>query len=250
VWLISQKRTTDVASTLLDVARSDPSPEVQKEAIFWLSQVHSPQAITALDSVLFSAGTDEMRKQAIFALSQDRGDDRARQSIRRAAESEKMSEEMRGEAIFWLGNAGLADLDYFKTLFQKTKGVELRKRIVFAVGQTRLPGASAWLVDMARDKTADIEVRKDAIFWAAQGSSVDFAQLSSLYDQSKGDAELQDQILFVLSQRKEPAAVDKLMDVAKNDASTERRKQALFWLGQKQGDPRVTKFLHDIIMRP
>jgi HEAT repeat protein len=248
LWLISQKRSPDVVSTLLEVARTDPSTEVQKEAIFWLSQTHSDQAVTALDSVLFSAGTDEMRKEAIFALSQQKRDDRARQAIRRAAESEKLPEEIRGEAIFWLGQAGLADLEYFKTLFQKTANIELRQKIIFAVSQTRLPGASAWLIDMARDKTVDIEVRKDAVFQAGQARTVDFALLSSLYDQSKGDDAFQEHILFVLSQRKEPAAVDKLMDVAKNDSNIERRKNALFWLGQKN-DPRVKQFLRDLISK-
>jgi tetratricopeptide (TPR) repeat protein len=246
VWLISQKRSTDAVSTLLDVAHADPSVEVQKEAIFWLSQAHSAQAVTALDSVLFSAGNDELRKEAIFALSQQTRDDRARAAIRRAAESDRMSEDLRKEAIFWLGQAGLADLDYFKTLFQKTANIELRKQIVFAVSQTHLPGASAWLIDMARDKSADIEVRKDAVFYAAQGKSVDFAQLSSLYDQSRGDEAFQEHILFILSQRKEAAAVDKLMDVAKNDSNIERRKNALFWLGEKN-DPRVKQFLRDLL---
>jgi tetratricopeptide (TPR) repeat protein len=248
VWLISQKRSTDVVSTLLGVASTDPSTEVQKEAIFWLSQARSEQAAAALDSVIFSTGTDEMRKEAIFALAQQKSD-RARQAIRRAAESDRMSEELRGEAIFWLGQSNLADLEYFKTLFQKTTNIELRKKIVFAVSQTRLTGASAWLIDMARDKSVDIELRKDAIFYAAQGKEVDFARLSSLYDQSKGDDAFQEHILFVLSQRRETAAVDKLMDVAKTDPNLERRKNAIFWLGQRKNDPRITQFLKDLIIK-
>jgi tetratricopeptide (TPR) repeat protein len=246
IWLLSQKRSTDVVSTLLDVARNDPSVDVRKESIFWLSQAHSDQAVTALDSILFSAGDDAMRKETIFALSQNKQNDRARQAIRRAAEDEKMSMDMRSEAVFWLGQSGLADLDYFKSLFQKTTNVELRKKIVFAVSQTRLQGASGWLIDMARDKSADMEVRKDAVFYAGQAKTVDFALLSSLYDQSKGDGAFQEHILFVLSQRREPAAVDKLMDVAKTDSDIERRKNALFWLGQKN-DPRIKQFLRDLI---
>jgi hypothetical protein len=57
---------------------------------------------------------------------------------------------------------------------------------------------------------------------------------------------MQDQILFIYSTRREPAAVDKLMAIAKSDADIERRKQALFWLGQKN-DPRVKQFLRDIL---
>jgi tetratricopeptide (TPR) repeat protein len=249
VWLLSQKRAPDAVSVLLDVARSDPSTEVRNEAIFWLGSSHSAAAVTALDSVLFSGADDEVRKNAIFALSQQKQDERARAAIRRAAEDERLSRDVRNDAIFYLGQAGIADLDYFKTLFRKTKDIELKKNIVFAVSQTRLPGASAWLLEMARDKSADIEVRKDAVFQAGQSKMIDFAQLAALYDDFKGDAEMQDQIMFVLSQRKEPAAVDKLMDIARNDSNVERRKQALFWLGQKN-DPRVKQFIRDIVLKP
>jgi hypothetical protein len=55
-------------------------------------------------------------------------------------------------------------------------------------------------------------------------------------------------VIFVYSQRREPAAVDKLMDIAKSDADIEMRKQALFWLGQKN-DPRVKQFILDLIRK-
>jgi len=69
VWMIAQKQSPDIVSTLLDVARNDPSTDVRGDAIFWLSQTHSPQAIPALDSVLFSTGDNEVRNKAIFSLS-------------------------------------------------------------------------------------------------------------------------------------------------------------------------------------
>ncbi len=249
VWLISQKRAPDAMSVLLDVARSDPSNDVRTDAIFWLSSTRSPAAVTALDSVLFSGADDEIRKNAIFALASQKQDERARAAIRRAAEDEHMSRDVRNDAIFYLGQQGLADLEYFKALFRKTKDVELKKNIMFSVTQTKLPTVAAWLLDIARDKSVDIDLRKDAVFDAAQGKMIDFAQISSLYDESKGEGEMQDQIMFVLSTRKEPAAVDKLIDIAKTDQSTERRKQAMFWLGQKN-DPRVKQLLRDIIMKP
>jgi hypothetical protein len=54
--------------------------------------------------------------------------------------------------------------------------------------------------------------------------------------------------LFIYSERREPAAVDKLMAIAKSDPNSELRKQALFWLGQKN-DPRVRQFLRDLIIK-
>jgi len=249
VWLLAQKRASDAVSVLLGVARSDPSNEVRSDAIFWLGSSHSAAAVTALDSVLFSGADDEVRKNAIFALSQQKQDDRARAALRRAAEDEHLSRDVRNDAIFHLGQAGIADLDYFKALFLKTKDIELKKNIMFAVSQTKLPTSKAWLIDIARNKSVDIDLRKDAIFDAAQGGAIDFAQLSSLYDESKGEGEMQDQVIWVLSQRKEPAALDKLFDIAKHDPNVERKKQAMFWLGQKN-DPRVKQLLRDIILKP
>ena len=60
--------------------------------------------------------------------------------------------------------------------------------------------------------------------------------------------EMKDQMIFVLSQRREKAALDKLMDIAKNDPDRDMRKKAMFWLGQSR-DPRVSDFLSDVINR-
>jgi TolA-binding protein len=250
VWLISQKRTSDVAQTLVDVARSDPDGEVRGEAVFWLSQTRSDIAVPLLDSILFTSRDEEVRKKAIFSLSQAAGrNDRARQSLRRAAEDEKMSDDLRGEAIFWLGNSHVVDLVYFKELFHKTKDPGLRERILFAVQQSQSPEATVWLQDLARDKSVDVETRKNAIFNLGQRKSTDLNSLSAIYDGAKGEDEIQDQVIWVYSQRREPEAVDKLLAIAKTDPNIERRKQALFWLGQKR-DPRVNQLLRDLIIKP
>lgn len=246
VFLLSQKRGPDVATTLLDVARNDPSTDVRGDAIQWLSQTKSEAAIPALDSVLFQSKDTDIRKKALFALSQLSRDDRARAALRRAAESEQMPADVREDAIFWLGQGRTVDLDFFKELFRKTQSVDLRKKITFSVSQHSSPEATAWLLEMAKDKSYDVDVRKDAIFWLSQRSLVDMNGLQSIYDGARGDDDIQKQIIFAYSQRREPAAVDKLMDIAKSDPSVAMRKEAIFWLGQKK-DPRVKQFLRDLI---
>jgi HEAT repeat protein len=245
VFMIAQKRGPSVVPTLLDVARSDPSTDVRGDAIFWLGSSRAEEAIPALDSIIFQSRDDEVRKKAIFALSQQRRD-LARQTLERVAQDEKIPDDVRGDAIFWLGQNGIADLDFFKTLFKTTKNAELRSRLLNGVATGRQPGAGAWLLDVARDKSFDIDTRKNAIFWASQRREVDLAAINGLYDQSRGDEQLQDQILFIYSQRREPEAVDKLMAIARSDPNTELRKKALFWLGQKN-DPRVKAFIMELL---
>ena len=250
VWMLAQKRAADVPQTLLEVARNDPSADVRGDAVFWMSQTRSELAVPLLDSILFTSKDEELREKAIFSLSQlANGNERARAALRRAAEDEKMSEELRGNAIFWLGQGRLVDLAYFKALFKKTTDRELREKIVFSVSQGQGAEPTAWLQELARDKTVDMATRKNAIFHLSQRRGVDLDVLSAIYDQSKGEDEIQDQVLFAYSQRRESAAADKLLAIAKNDPSVERRKQALFWLGQKN-DPRVKELLREILIRP
>jgi HEAT repeat protein len=246
VFLISQKRGAEVAPTLLDVARSDPSTEVRSEAIQWLSQTRSEAAIPALDSVLFQSRDEDVRKKAIFALSQLSNDPKARAAIQRAAQDEQMPEDIREEAIFWLGQSRTMDLAFFKTLFTSTRNPDLRKKITFSVAQHRSPETAAWLLEVAKNKSFDMDVRKDAIFWLSQTSSIDVDGLQTIYNASRDEEEIQKQVIFVYSQRREAAVVDKLMEIAKTDPKIENRKEAIFWLGQKN-DPRVKQFLRDLI---
>jgi HEAT repeat protein len=92
-----------------------------------------------------------------------------------------------------------------------------------------------------------METRKQALFWAGQGGA-SVADLTSLYN-TMDEREMREQLIFVYSQREEPAAVDKLLEIARRDSDAELRKKALFWLGQSD-DPRAAKALQDIIEQP
>lgn len=246
VFLLSQKRGPQVAPTLLDVARNDPSTDVRGDAIQWLSQTRSELAIPALDSVLFQSKDDELRKKAIFALSQLSRDDKASAALQRAAQDERMPEDIREEAVFWLGQSRTVDLAFFKTLFTNAKNTDIRKKITWSVAQRRSPEATAWLLEIAKNRSFDMEVRKDAIFWLSNSAGVDIDGLQSIYNASRDEEEIQKQVIFVYSTRREPAIVDKLIEIAKSDPKVENRKQAIFWLGQKN-DPRAKQFLRDLI---
>ena len=247
VYMIAQRRGDDVVGSLLDVARNDPSSEVQNDAVYWLSTTRSDRATAALDSILFQGSNTDLRNRAVYALSQV-GTERASQALRRAAQDEKLPEDVRGQATYWLGSAKLADLEFFRSLYKSTRSNNVHSQIIQAVVGLKTPEATAWLIDMAKDKTLDRESRKNAIYWAGQQRVVDMDQLNTIYEQARGDNDVQNQVIYVYSQRRESAAVDKLMAIAKSDQNIEMRKTALYWLGQKS-DPRVKEFLRDLIMK-
>ena len=248
VFIVSQKRGDEATTLLLDVARADPSEEVRGEAIQWLGQVHSPRAVAALDSIASSATDDEILGKAIFALSQSR-DERSDAALRRIAADERKSSHARTQAIFWFGQThrDADDMRFLRELFSRAHDDEIQGSIIQAMAQAHTSEAMRWLVDLARDKSLSIEARKNSLFWAGQ-SGVDLRQLIGLYDEMKGQTEIQNQLIFVFSQRRDRDAIDKLMDIATNDPDRDLRKQAIFWLGQSH-DPRVQKFLLDLINR-
>jgi HEAT repeat protein len=126
--------------------------------------------------------------------------------------------------------------------------VSTKDKIIFSISQTHSDGNDQWLLDQAVNTKNSMELRKQALFWAGQTGSVDLAKLGALYDKAT-ETEFKNQVIFVLSQRsKSPEAVDKLIDIAKNEKDRELRKQAIFWLGQSH-DPRALKALQDLINR-
>jgi HEAT repeat protein len=90
-------------------------------------------------------------------------------------------------------------------------------------------------------------MRKQALFWAGQGG-VSLGELTTLYS-NVGDQQMREQLIFVYSQRDEPQALEKLIEIAKRDPNPELRKRALFWLGQSD-DARAVEALQEIIEQP
>ena len=245
VFLVSQKKTEATEDILLDAARNDPDPEVKEQAVFWLSQVGTDKAVTALDSILRRSDDQGLQEKALFALSQHHSA-RATAALRAYVERKDVSDEMREKAVFWLGQSDDPENSAFlRTVYGRTDSGALKQKILFALSQSRGTENQQFLLDVARNKSETIEVRKQALFWAGQSGTIGTAELASLYG-TIPDRELREQVIFVLSQRSDAAAMDKLIDIARKDPDPELRKRALFWVGQSK-DPRATQLLQDIL---
>lgn len=245
VFLVSQKHNAQTADLLLSIARNDPDQEVREQAVFWLGQVPDERAVDLLEQILRTSKDEDLQNKALFALSQHRSP-RGSAILREFAVRDGASEDLRGQAIFWLGQRNSADNnDFLRQLYTRLNSEELKEKVIFSLSQRKGQGNEKWMMGLAIDPKENIELRKKALFWAGQ-SGVGIDEIIPLYSRI-GDQEMKEQVIFVLSQRSNtPAAVDKLIDIAKTDKDPELRKKAIFWLGQSR-DPRVQQFLLDII---
>ena len=245
VFLVSQKRSAETSRILLDAVRSDPDKEVREQAVFWLSQVPGEETVAALDSILRDSDDTDVQDKAIFALSQHRSA-RAGAILRAYAERRDAPSDLREKAIFWLGQQRSADnAQYLKTLYAKLETDDLKEKVIFSLSQMGGADNYRWLMDIALNQNENIEIRKKALFWAGQGHNVDVADLVRLYD-SMNDREMKEQLIFVYSQRREEAALEKLFQIGKNDPDRELRKKAIFWVGQSRS-PRAAQYLQELI---
>lgn len=251
VFLLSQKRTSETEDLLIDIIKNDPSPSVRGQGVFWMGQVRTDKAAVALEEIATSSPDMDLRVKAMHALH-EHGSARAAALLRRLAESSQTPENVREQAIFWLGQRRSAEnADFLRGLFDRIgkgeRNDDIRKKILFSLSQMRAFGNDRWLLNIALDTANSEDVRGHAL-WTAGQAGIAGSELVSVYDRVT-DREVKEKLIWVLSESRDRAATDKLVDIATKDRDIEMRKKALFWLGQKN-DPRVRQIISDILTRP
>jgi HEAT repeat protein len=245
VFHIANKRSAETEDMLLDAARNDPDSEVREQGVFWLSQVGTEKALTAIEQILNTSTSRDVQERAIFALSQHRSP-RAGAVLRAWATSNERPMSLREKAIFQLSQHRDPENGRFlRDLYSKLNEDRLKEQVIFALSQRRGEGNERWLMDVALNTNEDVEMRKKALFHAGQTRSVSITDLVALYDRMNS-TDMKDQLIFVYSQRRDEAAVDKLIDIARNEKDRELRKKAIFWLGQSK-HPKALRAIQEII---
>lgn len=139
--------------------------EARGQALFWLGQ--RPGSLALLRDIALNDTDEEMRAQALFGISQMQSEE-ANDALLEIARSDA-SVELRSNAIFMLGQRqDQRALDILMGLWDEVEDIEIRNQLLFAMAQTNSERAVDHLVMIAKDESADQELREQAIFWLGQ----------------------------------------------------------------------------------
>jgi HEAT repeat protein len=244
LFILAQRGGADREKLLLELAKTDPSADIRSDAIFHLSAAKSDLAVDALEDVLLHTTDQSSRSNALFALAQN-PIDRARKILRDFAVSDNAPTSLRNDAIFHLAQRhSEADVAWLREAYARIADAQVRENIMFHIASHPSAETDKWLVTVILDNKEKLEQRKNALFHLASHKST-ADDLGTVYDGTTSVAVKKD-IIFFLAQSPDPKALDKLIAIAKRDASTELRKEALFHVANSK-DPRALKALEEIV---
>jgi len=104
------------------------------------------------------------------------------------------------------------------------------------------------LLEIARDRSVDRDVRKGTLFWLGQEAAEAATEgLSDVAFDEEEDQEVREAAVFAISQRPDDESIPILIDIARTAAEAETRRKAMFWLAQSE-DERVVDFFADILL--
>ncbi len=103
------------------------------------------------------------------------------------------------------------------------------------------------LLEIARDRQLDDEVRSSAVFWLGQqvGDKVT-AGLAALVDDDDEELQLREAAIFALHNRDSGRRFDALSRIALESRHPQLRRSALFWLAESES-PRVLDLFEEIL---
>ena len=111
-------------------------------------------------------------------------------------------------------------------------------------------GVTVWprLLEIARDRRLNRDLREQAIFWLGQDAAEAATRgLTAIVDDDDADLAVREQAVFALSQRANDEGLPALLQLVRASPHPQLRETALFWLAQHD-DPRVLALFEEILL--
>jgi HEAT repeat protein len=244
VMLVGNRHDDAAANTLIPVAKSDPSPTVRMAALEYLIHVQTEAAVTAVIDIARTSDDKQVQRAAVRTLAQSTNP-RARAEVRTLVENNTADESLRSSVIDGIDRDHVTaeDATWLRGLYAKTTSARIKERIVSAVARAGGDVNNQWLLALVRNEDESLDVRSAAL--QRVGRTMDLATLNKMYDASSSGP-IRRSVLDLLSERKEPEALDKIVEVAKKGTDVEMRKHAINVLSRSK-DPRASAALLQLV---
>jgi len=237
-------RSTQIAD--VEMIDLDNTYEFNETPIYWFGEAENDESFRYLSDE-FQSGEYKLRKDMLFVISCH-----VHPKVYDFLYSTALGDyelKVRENAIFWLGSyKDDRSLKGLKEIYQKVDEIKLKKQVVFAYQMSDKTEAVKELVRIAK-KDGDQNIRKEAIFWLGQKASEESVKaLKDVVDDSDEDTKVKESAVFAISQLPTEKSVPMLIDIARTNKNPKVKKQAIFWLGQKDDDAAL-KFFEEILLK-
>ena len=273
VYILGRTGTEESAADLLVVARTDPDASVRTDAINMIGRMPGTATVATLEKI-FADAPDDRTRQAVLSALRSRGGPEAKRVLKTIIERNDIPEKMRMEAISQLASSSYEvrtavssterrlltteaarrgetgdpeDATYLRNLYGKTQSQAMKVQIVAAVARMGGPANDQWVLAIAKNRDEDMRLRREALS-RLRSTTLTVDDLGKLFD-SFSERDLRSAVLQQLARREEPAATDKLIEIAKSGTDPQLRREAISVLARKN-DPRTTKLLLDLVEKP
>jgi HEAT repeat protein/TolA-binding protein len=245
LWMVATKKDAAATTTLVSVAKTDPSMDLRSEATGFLGSMSGDEALAALEE-LVKSDDERVQRAAIRALT-THPSPRARAAMRSLIENNGTSEQDRITALdaFSSDRSTLDDASWLRSIYPKIESARIKARIVSAVSRIGGEQNEQWMMALAKNEDESIEVRQSALHFVAR--TADIASLNKFYD-GVSARPLREEIVSALGDRKEPEAADKLIEIARSGTDPQVRRSSINSLTRRAAkDPRTNRLLLDLI---
>jgi HEAT repeat protein len=236
----------DAASTtaLIAAARNDPAPVIRMAAMQYLIHRGTPEGRDAVLELLHTSTDVQIQRWAINALAES-NDPKVRTELRALIEDNNATESLRTAALdnFDRDKLSADDATWLRNFYARSTSARLKDRIISLLARSGGDANNQWLASMIRNDDEPLESRTAALMRV--GRTMDIAALDRVYDASS-QRPIREAVVELLSERKEPEALDKIVDIAKNGTDPAMRRVAIGVLARSK-DPRAAKLLLQLV---
>ena len=186
----------------------------------------------------------QIQRAALSALGES-SDPKVRTEIRNLIENNSTAESLRVSALdsYDRDKMSAEDATWLRNLYGRTTSARVKERIINAVSRAGGDANNQWLIGMVKNEDEPLESRAAALNRA--GRTMDLKTLVATYDASS-QRPIRETVVQLLSERKEPEALDKLVDIAKSGTDPAMRRMAISVLARSK-DPRASKLLLQLV---